>query len=125
MGKGLEQEGQQEEEGDGGADTREEEMDEEEQPREGHHGIDKEEHLLDTAPKEEEGNDVEDNVTAELLEEIEDVEEKQEEVTEIGKEAMEEVMTEKEEQGVRIAETSFLNVKDLSDPIEINPSKSP
>ena len=122
--EGTDQGGQQEKEGGGGAESSGEEMEEEEQPREGKGGSDEEEHLLNTAPGEEKGDNVEDNITYELLEETKEVEEKQEEVTEIGVEveAMEEVMTVKEEQRGRIEETSFLKVKDLSDPIELNPS---
>ena len=100
MDKGMEQGGQQEEEGGGDAESSGEEMEEEEQPREGKGGNDEDEQLLDTAPGEEEGDNIDDNITYKMLEDTEEVKEKQEEVTEIGVEveAIEEVMTEKEEQ---------------------------
>ena len=80
----MEQGGHQGEEGGGGAESSGEEMEEEEQSGEVKSGSDEEEHLLDTAPGEEEGEDVEDNITDKLLEETNEVEEKKEKVTRIG-----------------------------------------
>ena len=100
-------------------------MEEEEQSGEVKSGSDEEEHLLDTAAGEEEGEDVEDNITDELLEETDEVEEKKEKVTRIGVEveAMEEGMTAEEEQRGRLEETSFPTIKDHSDPIGLKSGK--
>ena len=56
-------------------------MEKKQKSGEGQGESNKEEHLLDTALRKVVGDDVEDNYTAELLEEIEDPEEKQKEVS--------------------------------------------
>ena len=69
----MEQDGQQGEESSRGAQTIEEKMvEEEQQQEEGLDGRDKEEHILNPHPGEEEGDNVTDNITDRLLEETEE-----------------------------------------------------
>ena len=84
---------------------------------------DEDKSLLAPAPGEEEGGDVEETVTDELLKDNDEIKmEQQEEVKEIriDKEVK---MTEEEQRG-RVEVTTFLQVKDRSDPLEVNPSKN-
>ena len=74
--------------------------------------------LLNLVPGEDD-DQVEDTITEGLLQESEEAEEEKEEV----KEEVEKMYIE-EEQGGRIEEVSFLDVKDPSDPIELNSTKS-
>ena len=74
--------------------------------------------LLHFVPGEDD-NQVEDTVAEGLLQESEEAEEERDEV----KEKVEKMYVE-EEQGVRIEEVSFLEVKDPSDPIERKSTKS-
>ena len=84
---------------------------------------DEDENLLAPAPGEEEGGDVEETVTAELLKDNDEIEMKQqEEVKE--KRIDEEVKMTEEEQRGRVEVTTFMQVKDRSDPLDVNPSKS-
>ena len=102
-----------------------EEKMEEEKPGEGQSesDSDEEENLLAADPGEEEGGDVEETVTDELLKDNDEIEmEQQEEVKEIRID--EEVKMTKEEQRGREEVTTFMQVKDRSDPLDVNPSKS-
>ena len=74
--------------------------------------------LLHFVPGEDD-NQVEDTVAEGLLQESEEAEEERDEV----KEKVEKMYVE-EDQGVRIEEVSFLEVKDPSDPIELKSTKS-
>ena len=83
---------------------------------------DEDENLLAPAPGEKEGGDVEETVTAELLKDNDEIEMKQqEEVKE--KRIDEEVKMTEEEQRGRVEVTTFFQVKDRSDPLEVNPCK--
>ena len=64
---------------------------------------------------------MQEEIPDEVLEDVEGPKEKQEEVSERGRE--EEEKTEKDEQGSRIEELSVPKVRDPTDPIEINSSK--
>ena len=76
--------------------------------------------MLAPAPREEDEEDVEETVTNKLLKDKSETKQ-QEEVTE--KMIDKEVTITKEEQRRRV-EVSFLQVKDCSDPLEVNPSNT-
>ena len=79
------------------------------------------ERLLDLTPGEDDGGEVEDTITEKLLsgpgEEMED--DQKEQMEEKGRELIDMLTSEEEHRGVEV--TMFTQVKDHSDPLEVNP----